>query len=106
MANAKDLKAKGIEAYDFIVRCVKQVLLPEIKSDRDLAKLLCRPENLRDKNISVEAEIESMYVDLIALKEGRANPSQRLIEGFRAYFGDRVLEDDIRAKFFTPFKKA
>jgi len=106
MADTKDLKVKRIEAYDFIVRCAKKVLLPEINSDKDLAELLCRPENLRDSKISLKAERESMYVDLIALKEGRVNPSPSLIEGFRAYFDGRVLEDDIQAKLITPFKKA
>lgn len=104
MVDTKDLIAKRIRAYDFIVRWAKKVVLPEINSDRTLAEQLCRPENLRDSTISVEAEIESMYVDLIALKEGRANPSQRLIEGFRAYFDGMVLEDDIEAYLITPFK--
>jgi len=107
MSDAKDLIAKRKRAYEFIVGCVKnRVLLPNIDSDRALAELLCRPEDLRDRKISVEAEIESMYVDLIALKEGRANPSQRLIDGFRAYFDGMVLEDDIEAYLITPFKKA
>ena len=107
MANTKDLVAKRMSAYDFIVRSVRsKVLLPKVDSDRALAKLLCRPKDLREKTISVEAEIASIYKDLIALKEGKANPTQRLIDGFRAYFDGMILESDIKAYLVTPFQSA
>ena len=81
-------------------------MLPKVDSDKALAELLCRPEDIREHGISVEAEIESMHADLIALKGGKANPTQRVVDGFRAYFDGMVSENEIEAYLITPFKNA
>lgn len=107
MADIRDLETKLGDAYDFIVRSVKsKTLLPEVDSDRDLSRLLCRPEGLREKGISAEAETAAIYGDLIALKEGEAKPTPKLIDGFRAYLGQLVTEGSIEANLITPFKNA
>jgi hypothetical protein len=101
-----DVATNRIDAYNFIVRSVKsKVVLPKVDSDRALAKLMCRPEDLREKGISVEAEVDSLYKDIIALKEGKTNPTHRLIQGFRAYFDGMISEDEVKAYLVTPFQK-
>ena len=70
MEATKDLVTKRREAYDFIVRKAKLTnWSPPINSDKALADAL---------DIDV--------TELISLKEGRENPTQRLIERVRAVF--------------------
>ena len=105
MADTEELIAKRKKAYVFIVENAKtKVLLPNINSDGALAKALCRPEEQREAGIYVEKEIEFMYANLVALKEGTDNPSSRLIEGVRSFFGPTIPDFEIDSHLVDPFK--
>ena len=105
MPDIRDIETKRKEAYAFIVRSVKSnVLLPKVDSDKALAKYLSRPQKLRDKSINAEAEVASMHKDLIDLKEGKGNPTQRVIDGFREQMGPLVRESSIEEFLINPFK--
>jgi len=90
MANTKDLVAKRKEAYKFIRRKLLRIKWsPPINSDEALASTL------------------DVYLEeLLSLKEGRSNPTQRLIKGVRTFFAEEVSEDDIRGYLIEPFTNA
>lgn len=82
------IETKRKEAYNFIVRKVKQMNWnPPVDSDDKLAGAL---------DISV--------AELISLREGRKNPTQRLIVRVRAFLRQAVSEDDIQLHLVDPFQ--
>ncbi len=83
-----DLAIKRKEAYEYIRRKLWNFSSSwEINSDKTLASAL---------DVSLE--------ELVSLKEGRANPTPRLIKGVRTFFEKEVTEDEIEKYFINPFK--
>lgn len=88
MTNTKELVAKRKEAYEFIWRKLKNFLSTwGITSDKTLASTL---------DVSLE--------EIVSLKEGRTNPTQRLIKGIINLFDKEVTKEEIDIYFVRPFK--
>jgi hypothetical protein len=85
---------KRERAYHYIVNKVKTHMeLPPNFSNKQLANILALSDNDR---FSIE-------VDLNRLEKGQADPSPKLIAGFKKWFVPLNGEDEINSYLVTPF---
>ena len=74
-------------AYHYIVLQAKGTWSPPIDSDERLADVLDIPIG-----------------ELVSLKEGRSDPSQKLVAKFKELFGPWINDDDVIDSYFvSPF---
>jgi hypothetical protein len=93
MEEAKDLKAKRIEAYEYIRATICDRLgVPTDTPDlvTELADKLGGKFGLKDS--------------LKALREGKANPTAQLVEAFKSLFLPVIAESEINSYLIDPFK--
>jgi hypothetical protein len=92
MADNKDLKAKRVEAYEYIKYTLNRPPwhIPLDISDAELANKL-----------GGTLELER---SLRLLREGKHNPTKRLLSAFKNFVGELEAKSVIKSKLCDPFK--
>jgi hypothetical protein len=93
MADVKDLKAKRIEAYEYI----RATICDRLGVPTDVPDLVTE---LADKLGGKFGLKESLK----ALREGKANPTTQLVEAFKSRFLPVIAEPEIDSHLVNPFK--
>lgn len=94
MANIKDLVSKRKEAYDFIKNALKNPPwhLPLNISDSQLAEYIM-------------GDAKAEYIaTLSSLREGKNNPTKKLVECFKNLCEGIIAESEINQYLVDPFK--
>jgi hypothetical protein len=93
MTDIKDLKAKRIEAYEYI----RATICDRLGVPTDAPDLVTE---LADK-LSVKFGLKD---SLKALQEGKSNPTAQLVKAFKALFTPVIAEAEINSYLVAPFK--
>lgn len=78
-----------IEAYNYMVRMVKAF------ADGNSAD---------DSDVLLAQEMHTSLQDIISLKSGESDPSDRMVRAFVEYIGPLMLKSQIDYYFINPFK--